>query len=199
MSVTDLPDWSTGIVWRDQEKDAKIYTPSGRWATVSELISSASEAVSKTLSTDQELEFFHLTGRGRLIHVGLYASRIGSDRLMSDTRLRIYIDGETSPSIDLRLRDLDYLNGYLLNGQMVYNFNRVDYGTDSYVAFTQSTNPTGAVTWGRYNHTNSYWEIVGAFLRPEVEFTSELSVCIYNANTTGGIEVYMVIMYGEYL
>ncbi|MBW2649333.1 MAG: hypothetical protein JRC53_05940 [Deltaproteobacteria bacterium] len=182
-----------------QDIDIKIYTPSGRWTTVSELMSSASGAVGNVISTDQEIEYFHLTGRGRLMHVGLYAARIGTDDLLGDTRLRIYIDGESSPSIDLSLEDIDFLNGRLLYEQMFYGFNRVDYGSDYWACFTQSVNPTGALNWARYDHYHDYYDMAGAFLKLNVEFTSELSIRVYNANTTGGVNVFLAIIYGEYL
>lgn len=176
-----------------------IWTPSGKWASVSELMSSASGTVPKIIPAGEELEFFHLTGRGRLMHIGLWAVRGGTDDLIGDTRLRIYVDGESSPSIDLSLEDIDFLNGWLLDHQMLFGFNRMNYGSDYWVCAAQSVNPTGALTWARYDHYHGYYDMAGAFLKLSVEFTSELSIRIYNANAAGGVNVLLAIIYGEYL
>ena len=199
MSVTDLPDWSTGVVWRDQEKDAKIYTPSGRWVVASQLLTGSTYVYGTAISAGSEEELISLTGRGRISQIGFYFTRAGTGTdAYNDIHLRIYIDGETSPSVDIRPAEADRLNGYVAMTNITYDINRVTYGTDEYVTTVQSSSPGGAVTSLRWDSGDSEAVFAGGYIRPEAEFTSSASIRVYNAGSAGAY-AYVTVIYGEYL
>ena len=199
MSVTDLPDYTGYSSIENVYGDVKIYTPSGLWVTFSQLLTGSTYVYGVSIAAGNETELVSLSGRGRIKQIGFYFSRTGTGTdVYNDLHIRIYVDGETSPSIDLRAAEADRLNGYVAMTNIIYGINRVSYGTDEYVTTVQAVSPGGAVTSLRYDSGDSEAVFVGGYIRPEAEFTSSASIRVYNAGSVGAY-AYVVVTYGEYL
>ena len=182
-----------------QTVDVKIYTPSGRWVTASELLTGSTYVYGTSIAAGDEVELVSLSGRGRIKQIGFYFERAGTGTdAYNDIHLRIYIDGESSPSVDVRAAEVDRLNGYVAMTNIIYGINQVTYGTDEYVTVVQSSSPGGAVTSLRWDSGDAEAQFVGGYIRPEAEFTSSASIRVYNAGSVGAY-AYIVVIYGEYL
>jgi len=182
-----------------QDIDIKIYTPSGRWTTASELISASSALADVSVSADEEKTLFSLTGRGRLMTLGILFDGASTDYdAYNKPYIRIYVDGETSPSIELNPARIDHLSGMVTHYAVIYGFNRVDYGTTGQVAYATALNPAGGLTWIYKNTDTGKWTRLGGFIKLDVEFMSSLDIKIYNSDTANGVYVTTTIFYGEY-
>jgi len=182
-----------------QDVDVKIYTPSGRWTTVSELVTSSYTWVSLAVSPGEEKTAFSLTGRGRLITLGFYFTGSSANYdAYNKPWIKIYVDGETSPSISLSPVDIDHLSGWVLEGAMTRGFNRVDYGTAGQAAYATALNPVGGLTWMYKDSSTDKVTQVGGFIRLAVEFMSSLDVKIYNSDAADTLYVSAAVFYGEY-
>jgi len=182
-----------------QTVDVKIYTPSGRWVVGSELLTAEAYSYGTTVASGSEVELISLTGRGRIKQIGFYFERVnpGTD-VYTDIYLRVYVDGETSPSISLRPLDVDRLNGYLLIINLMYGINRVTYASDDYVSTAQASSPEGALTCMRRIFVDSGSVFAGGYVRLNAEFTSSASIKVYNKGTSD-TKAYVILLYGEYL
>ena len=179
--------------------DVKIYTPSGKWVSASETIASSSYVSSVLVSAGSESTLFSLTGRGRLMSIGFRVNGASTSyNAFSKPHIRVYIDGETSPSIDLTPSNIDRLSGGVVERAMTYGFNRVDYGTAGQAAYATALSPAGGLTWAYKDSTSGVVYFLGGFIKLDIEFTSSLEVKIYNSDTTSGVYVDAVIFYGEY-
>jgi hypothetical protein len=110
-------------------------------------------------------------GRGRLVQVGGWLSRGNSHLNLWDFYVRVYIDGETTPSIQLRVDELDILNGYQVWGMpaestgITYNYPAV-------------LGKIGGITYQKWDAGAGDMVELGFMLSLDVEFSSEVKVAI---------------------
>jgi hypothetical protein len=114
------------------------------------------------LSVDQDAELFHHEGQGCLTHMWFGGGWKGCE----DTRLRIYVDGETKASIDMKL----YLGHGIGFGDEfspwgVARIGKIGTGTSVYdtyrIPFGKSVRVTAQLAEGVEGHPQFWWIIRG--------------------------------------
>ena len=182
-----------------QEIDLKIYTPSGRWVTQSDLLTSTTHYVATSIDPGVEKTALTLSGRGRIKAIGFYiVSRLYEYDVYTGPRIRVYIDGETSPSIDVSPAEIDDFMGRLLLHQIEYDYETVSPASDIEIAFAQVVSPVCGLTKLHYDPIDNIYPSAGGYIVVNAEFLSSAEVKIYNGSD-GVIQVRMLIVYGEYL
>jgi hypothetical protein len=195
-----------------QTVDVKIYTPSGRWVSASDVVSSYIEAYGTTIPAATEVTLISVTGkRGRLKNLGLWLTDGGTPfTIETDLKFRVYVDG--SLRVEFPMGRLDGFTGFhvwklvqalahaLFSGlSLPFNTARVATSPDRYLVMPFHDNPRGGVTYYIYDYTNNKVREIGGFLIPDIEFSSSLSIRVYNSNTSYSALAYAVAMIGEYL
>jgi len=189
-----------GYFYVETEADVvlNIWTPSGKWVVGSDLLKGSSSTVQQLIQPHQEGEVFSATGRGRIIGIGFSITSIGEESdALEQIRLRIYVDGESSPSIDLRMADIDMLNGRLLERRIYWDQYDAVVDSNKEFATAKCVNPTGALTRVLYNRTRNAYQSVGGFLNINIEFYSSVSIRVKDDGHDGAY-VWMTVIYGEY-
>jgi hypothetical protein len=195
-----------------QAVDLKIYTPSGRWVSASDVVSIYIEAYGANVPAATEVTLIDVTGsRGRLKNLGLWITDSGAPfAIEANIKFRIYVDG--SLRVEFPIGRLDGFTGFhvwkltqalshALSSDLPLPFNtaRVATSPDRYLVMPFHDNPRGGVTYYIYDYTNSKIREIGGFLIPDIEFSNSLSIRVYNGNTTYSAIAYAVAMIGEYL
>jgi cytoskeletal protein CcmA (bactofilin family) len=195
-----------------QQADIKIFTPSGRWVTASDLISTYTDAYGTSIPAGSEQRIINIpwAKRGRLKYIGIWVSDNGQNvDVTASISIRIYIDG--SLKADIPLGRLDFFMGFpaywlknalahaLFTGiSLPFNTARVGTNPDKYLVMPFHDGPRGTMTYLIYNHTAGKIVEVGGYLEAEFEFTNSAEIKMYNSSTTtlyGGAAVIV----GEYL
>jgi hypothetical protein len=195
-----------------QAVDLKIYTPSGRWVSASDLLTGFVDSGAVGVSPNSETTLISVTGkRGRLKYLGLRFYDTGTAfSLQTDLKLRIYIDGSLKVECSMERLDgfvggvverLRAALGHALASGLSLPFNtaRIGQNPDQYIVMPFHNSPYGCVTFGTWDQTNGKWRMFGAYLAPEIEFTNSLTIAVYNANTSATGAAYAVAFIGEYL
>lgn len=182
-----------------QTVDVKIYTPSGRWVSSSDLLTSTTSYVATNIPSGAEQTVLTLSGRGRLKSIGFYFARTDPNGdVYTQTRIRVYIDGETDPSVNVSPANIDDFMGRLLLRQLQFDYETVVPATGTKAAFAQVTSPVCGLTNIWYDEDSQKYKVSGGFLVLNTEFLSSAEVKIYNGSG-GPIEARMLIFYGEYV
>jgi hypothetical protein len=196
-----------------QTVDLRIFTPSGRWVSASDLMTTSVTARGVTAGLGQEGTAILVTGRrGRLKFVGI---RVHEHSTHSDVRglaIRIYVDGNLAASFDWG--GLNLLMGGLMDQIIAAGQHHVNSGLswpffvsrlevytigELYLIISPYPGPKGGVTyvmWDTYENT-----IVGfgAYLNVDFEFTNSLLVTLYNSSVSPNVAADIMAIIGEYL
>ena len=201
MSVTDLPDWSTGIVWRDQEKNAKIITPNLIPAYVGTSFVNKTETGVTIVNAGTESDaLLSLDGRGRLISIAFWLRTGDPDNDsprsgLMDNEIRIYIDGSSTPQVAITMEELDRLNGHRIWGRAI------DAGAGTVGNYVAPLGPRGGIGFAQkasYVAGDGFeaTRVCGLY-KCDVEFTSGLVVKWYNPDSVN-LTVNLIFEYGHY-
>ena len=180
-----------------------VHTPSGKWVSASDLLSSVSTGSYSSIASGSEEELVSIPDtppvRGRIKAIGFYVvANEPAVNFWPQIRLRVYVDGESDPSVDLSFREIDLLNGGVIDAASMHGFNRHTDSLGRYWMYATAVSPRGAVTYAGYDPDVHYYFEAGAFLVLDIEFTSSVSIRVYNgSNKTIGVT--MVVLWGEYL
>jgi len=199
------------VVIKDATVDLKIYTPSGRWVVASDLLPkfTGSQAVALPAATETTVK--NVTGRGRLRTLSFLVYDVGTPfDIANKIKIRIYVDG--SLRFETSLIGVDSISGYpadYLRQAMLYAiakgialpFNTAKFGEspDRYIIMPPHTSPLGGLTMMIWDQTNSKIRAMAGYINLGMEFTSSLSIRIYNSDAS--YSAYAVVSYdiGEYL
>ncbi|MEM2292217.1 MAG: hypothetical protein QXX41_02980 [Nitrososphaerota archaeon] len=199
------------IAIQSQAIDLKIYTPTGRWTTISQTVVTTAVVDSKEAGAGQEVTVISVTGRGRLMNIGIYFFYTAGTpaSIYGNAWINIYVDG--SLKLSLNPARLDRMTGYMVDMlrqalchalftgiSIPYNISRIGTNPDRYLIRPENVNPKGSLTWAVYNYTNSRYESMGGFINVDEEFFSSLEVKLKNDETAATLAVAVVAMVGEY-
>jgi len=196
---------------QSQAVDIKIYTPSGRWTTTSETVTASSYSAAVAASPGTEATIISVTGRGRLMSMGMwvwpYAGTLTN--IYTDVKIRVYVDG--SLKIELTADRIDMLSGHLAYKirqagghalatgiSLPINFVRISTNPDQYLIEPLVISPRGGLTFIVFDQTNGKWIEWGAHVNVDVEFFSSLQIKIYNGDSNYSAAVGMIAMIGAY-
>jgi len=193
-----------------QAVDLKIYTPSGKWVVASDLLPKLTERQIAALPAATETTIRDLTGRGRLRTLSFLVYDTGAAfDIANDIRIRVYVDG--SLRFEISLIGVDSFSGYpadYLRQALMYAiaigaalpFNTAKFATspDRYIIMPPQTSPLGGLTMAVWDQTNSKFRVMAGYINLAMEFTSSLSIRIYNRNSS--YSAYAIVSYeiGEY-
>jgi len=196
---------------QSQAVDIKIYTPSGRWTTTSETVTASSYVGATAASPGTEATIINVTGRGRLISMGMrvYPVTTFLTNIYTDARIRVYVDG--SLKIELSGERLDMMNGFLAFQirqagshaitsaiSLPINFVRIGTSPDRYLVEPLVLSPRGGLTYLIWDQTNGRYVEWGAHVNVDAEFFSSLRIAIFNGDSTYSAVVGMIAMIGAY-
>jgi len=200
------------VVLQSQAVDLKIYTPSGKWVSASDLVSTYIDAYGVLIYPNQETTIISVSGkRGRLKYIGMNIKNyVGAIDLTQYLRIRIYIDG--SLKADIPLGRLDLFMGFpveKLRQSLVhhiatslswpFNTSRIGTNPDLYLVMPFFSGPRGGITYFIYNYTNAIITEIGLYINVEFEFTNSFVVKIYNSHSSAQPDCTVMVMIGEYL
>ncbi|MEM1801402.1 MAG: hypothetical protein QXF58_06695 [Desulfurococcaceae archaeon] len=179
-----------------QTVDIKIYTPSGRWTTVSQTVVTSVIVNYVDAYPGEEVTVFSVTGRGRLINMGVYfCYAVGSlTNVYTNVQINIYVDGSLKLSFTPMI--LDSMTGFMvdmLRGALMYaisskisppyNIAKIGANPDRYLIRPENVNPNGSLTWAIWDHTNGVYTEMGGFIKADEEFFNSLVVTLKNITT----------------
>ena len=134
-----------------------------------------------------EITLLAASGRGVLRHIAIWmdcdAAADGSEYY-----IRIYVDGASTPNIEMSFRDMDLMNGCNV---MYYS----PPGVDELRQAPVLSKAGGLVTVYRDPDGDSHFGVV---FQEEVEFTTSIKVTVYAESFATHAVVYPVISYGRY-
>ena len=196
-----------------QTVDLRIFTPSGRWVSASDLMTTSVTALGVTAGLGQEGAAILVTGRrGRLKFVGIRVHEHSTHHDVRGLAIRIYVDGNLAASFDWG--GLNLLMGGLMDQIIAAGQHHVNSGLswpffvsrlevrtigELYLIISPYPGPKGGVTyvmWDTYENT-----IVGfgAYLNVDFEFTNSLLVTLYNSSVSPNVAADIMAIIGEYL
>jgi hypothetical protein len=200
------------VVLQSQAVDLKIYTPSGKWVSASDLVGTYIDAYGVLISPNQETTIISVSGkRGRLKYIGMNIKNyVGSINLTQYLRLRIYIDGSLKADIPLDRIDLfmgfpveklrQSLAHHIYTGlSWPFNTSRIGTNPDKYLVMPFFSGPRGGITYFIYDYTNAIITEIGLYINVEFEFTNSFVVKIYNSHSSAQPDCTVMVMIGEYL
>jgi len=123
------------------------------------------------LSPSTEYTIVDILGKGRLVQIGGWLSRGNSTINLMEFILRVYIDGETSPSIELRVDYMDILNGFQVFG-MPSESTGVTYN------YAPTMSKAGGITYQKWDAGVRDMTELGFVIPLDVEFSSEVKVTL---------------------
>jgi len=213
MSVTDLPDYTGYSDVENVYGDVKIYTPSGLWVVGSDIITSTVVVHLVQPTGGFEETVAEITGRVRIKSIGFWTYNWGistpSDPYY-DGGIRVYRDGETKASFDMKMEDIDNLNGYLALRKLILNIDVVSVtnpvSTDTHDAvIVDHVNPRGGITLlvgdrpSSGNVLDATYECDG-WVNPDIECLESAKITYYNtdSNSSAYMTGWFIVEYGEY-
>jgi hypothetical protein len=194
-----------------QSIDLKIYTPSGRWVSASDLLGTSLTPGAKYLYPSTETTFTSSTGRGRIKRIGFVVTNNDqSGDIRYDLYLRVYTDGVLRLNLAFitidsllgsnvsRLRDA-LVTALANNLPLPFNTARLLMSPERYLIMPFGRGATGGITYMVWDRTNSRVSEFGGYIDVDFEFTSSSSVRIYNSNTGSTFRADVAVIVGEYL
>ena len=193
-----------------QDIDLKIYTPSGRWVTGSDLF--AAKVTTGTLAPrgGEEDVILDVTGRGRIKQIGLWLDVTGVTEgwadCVNDAVLRVYLDDDVdagTPTMEIYVYDIDLLNGREIYGRMEHEWydDTVTIDSTSYERYyARHVSENGAVKLAIYDRSNLLWVMSFSWLVVNCEFLEKCRITLYNDNATSTNYLYgqATVLYGVY-
>ena len=194
-----------------QTVDLRIFTPSGRWVSASDLVSTYVEAKDLYLPPNSIRTILHVSGkRGRLKYLGIWLTDNNAGATPLAITFQIFVDGGLVAEFDmlsfdrlvgfpvLRLRGA--LAHHLLAGlPLPFNTARLSTSPEKYLIMPFHNGPRGGLTYIVWDRTNGIITSYGAYLEIEFEFTSSLTIRAYNADSSVTFVGDLIAVVGEYL
>jgi len=194
-----------------QTVDLRIFTPSGRWVSASDLVSTYVEAKNLYLRPNSITTILHVSGkRGRLKYLGIWLTDNNAGATPLAITFQIFVDGGMVAEFDmlsfdrlmgfpvLRLRGA--LAHHLLAGlPLPFNTARLSTSPEKYLIMPFHNGPRGGLTYIVWDRTNGIITSYGAYLEIEFEFTRSLTIKAYNADSSVTFVGDLIAVVGEYL
>jgi len=208
----NITNTNLNVILQSQAVDLKIYTPSGKWVSASDLVSTYIDAYGVLINPNQETTIISVSGkRGRLKYIGMEIKNfVGAIDLTQYLRMRIYVDG--SLKADIPLGRLDLFMGFPVeklrqslghhiatNLSWPFNTSRIGINPDKYLIMPFFSGPRGGVTYFIYDYTNAIITEIGLYINIEFEFTNSFVVKIYNSHSSASPTCTVMAVIGEYL
>jgi hypothetical protein len=172
-----------------QAVNVKVIAPSGGAVSVGGPMVISSVVNNVSVSAGSEVSLLSISGRCRLMGLGIRSAGATSTTRTDYTYIRIYVDGALK--VDIMMDSLDRLNGY-------HMLERAAATSTKYYA--DAVNPKGALTATlTCSDVSTSYQRCGGFLNVETEASSSIAIKAYQPSGYGNVTVNIVAFYGVYL